>query len=224
MTTRLHSIEYGSNASVVAKMLRVLFPDAVTALDMTYGSGKFWTGHDAVCVVGIDLSPERARHVCADYTRLPFPDGAFDVAIFDPPYLTEPSKHGTSRMAARFSSFASVQELYESVTRGAAEAWRVSRLGVIVKVQNYAHSDRVVRMTSWIERVIPEGAYGEVHRANAAKMIPATWKHQRSVYATHTTFLAFRHGSQDHSRLRRYVPVPVEQPQQGELFEREVAG
>lgn len=220
MSGRLHSIEYGSNADVTAKMLRVLFPDAETVLDMTYGSGNFWTDAPPWRVTGIDLNPERARDVCADYTRLPFRDGAFDVCIFDPPYLSGCSKNGTARMGDRFSFFESDQALYESVTRGASEAWRVGRLGAIVKVQNYSHSGKTMRMTRWVEAMIPEEVYGEVHLASVAKIAPLSWTRQLSVWSIHTTFLAFRHGSQQHMWRAPLLgePVRVEAPVQPGLF------
>jgi hypothetical protein len=200
VSVRLMSIESGTSAQTVAKMLRVLFPDAATALDMTYGSGKFWTGYDAVRVTGIDLDPTRALDVCADFTRLPFRDSVFDVAIFDPPYLSGCSKQQTARMGSRFSFFANDDDLRHAVTRGVSEAWRVSRVGVIVKVQNYSHSGRSMRMTRWVEDTIPEEAYGEVHALSMSKMSGATWGQQLSVYSVHTTYLAFRHGSQMHVR------------------------
>jgi hypothetical protein len=223
VSSTLYSIETGSSAQTVAKMLRVLFPDAMTVLDMTYGSGKFWTPHAPWRVTGMDLDPERARDVCADFTRLPFMDGAFDVCIFDPPYLAGCSPK--SRMGNRFSSFRNLRELREAVMRGAAEARRAGSIGTIVKVQNYSQSHRNVRMTKWIEDVMGEEPYGEVHAMNSVKMIGSHWGQQLSVYSIHTTYLAFRHGSQIHARRAQVLddPVAVEQPQQIDLF-GEVAG
>lgn len=218
MSERLHSIEYGTNAEVTAKMLRVLFPETETILDMTYGSGKFWGDAPPWRVTGVDLNPERARDVCADFTRLPFVDGAFGVAIFDPPYLSDPSRRVVPRLDAVFTMYPSMDVAHDTVKRGTAEAWRVSRLGVIVKVQNYSHSGHSVRMTRWIEEVIPEVPYGEVHRVNMGKMVPHRWGSQLSVYSVHTTFLAFRHGSQMHTRrplaldvLAAAAPLAIEQ-------------
>lgn len=222
--SRLYSIESGTSAQIVAKMLRVLFPDAETVLDMTYGSGKFWTDTPPWHVTGIDLDPARARDVCADFTRLPFADGAFDVAIFDPPYLSACSKQGTAQMGSRFAFFATDDDLRDAVCAGVAEAWRVARLGVIAKVQNYSHSGRAVRMTAWVESMIPEAPYGEVHSVNLAKMLGASWGPQLSVYSVHTTYLAFRHGSQMHVRRGRQDPVAVEVASQPGLFESEAAG
>jgi hypothetical protein len=220
--TKLCSIEYGSSAQTVAKMLRVLFPDAKTVLDMTYGSGKFWTSNTPWRVTGIDLNPERARDVCADFTRLPFTNGAFDVSIFDPPYLTDASCSGLMAMDRHFSSFASVDAAQRAVSRGVTEAWRVGRIGCIVKVQNYTHASRSVRMTQWVEDALPERAYGEVHAVTPSKIFDPKWGQQLSVYSVHTTYLAFRHGSQMH--VRRGSPlaaVTVQRHEQAALFAQE---
>ena len=40
-TARLYTVSDGSSASAIAALLGVLFPDARTVLDATYGRGKF---------------------------------------------------------------------------------------------------------------------------------------------------------------------------------------
>jgi hypothetical protein len=168
-------------------------------------SGKFWTERAPWNVTGVDLNPERARNVCADFTCLPFRDGAFDVAIFDPPYLTDASSSGLMAMDRQFSSFRSVGDARRIVSRGATEAWRAGRIGCIVKVQNYTHASRSVRMTRWVEAAIPEEPYGEVHALTPSKIFDPKWGRQLSVYSVHTTYLAFRHGSQMHRRRKPAV-------------------
>ena len=124
MSERLHSIEYGTNAEVTAKMLRVLFPETETILDMTYGSGKFWGDAPPWRVTGVDLNPERARDVCADFTRLPFVDGAFDVAMntvvakelrlagsfrFHPEFKAERGAHGQGANCTGCNRFTTIR-------------------------------------------------------------------------------------------------------------------
>lgn len=48
----------GTSAEVIAGLLNVLFPDAVTVLDATYGNGNFWPKNLRVRQVGRE-SPER---------------------------------------------------------------------------------------------------------------------------------------------------------------------
>lgn len=199
---RLRTFEEGSSAWAVSRLLTVLFPDARTVLDVTFGSGNFWSAAHPVGVVvtGMDRNPARARHVCADFTRLPFKAGAFDVTIFDPPYITDAGKD--SVMRARFGSFASVADLKAAVTAGAAESWRVSRLGVLVKIQDYKHASQLVRMSRWVEDAIPADLYDFMHLRSSSKIIDGKWGPQLSLYTAHSTFLAFRHDGPIHRRRR----------------------
>ncbi len=201
--SRLSSIETGSSAEVIAKMIKTLFPDVETVLDTTYGHGGFWDGTLDVTVVGMDLDPTRARDVVADFRALPFADASFDLVVFDPPFLTDTSKGGL--MGERFGSFGSIPDLQRAVEAGLMEAWRVARIGVLIKVQNYIHGSLPVRMTRWVEDLIPYDAYGEVHLLRSSKLLDRKWGDQLSVYSNHATFLAYRHGNQRH--IRRTRPV-----------------
>jgi hypothetical protein len=208
VTERLYTVETGNSARVVSRMLAVLFPDAETGLDMTYGNGRFWDGSaHLVDVIGLDINPTRASDVAGDFTALPFTDSSFDVVIFDPPYLTHVSKTNPGRMGERFGSFDSIEELKLAVEQGCREAWRVARIGVIVKVQNYIHASVPVRMTRWVETIMPHDAYGEVHLTRSNKIMDRKWGDQLSVYSNSATFLAFRHGDQRHVRRRPSLPL-----------------
>src|SRR3954462_432400 len=85
---RLYSVSTGTNAQTVADILRVLFPDARTVLDMTYGNGQFWSPKHpvAVAVTGLDINPQRARDVVGVFGCPDLNEETHDAAIFDPPY------------------------------------------------------------------------------------------------------------------------------------------
>lgn len=207
MTGTLYTVERGTSAQVVAKMLRVLFPDARTVLDMTYGSGSFWRGSDAgLDVTGIDINPDRARHVAADFTRLPFRDDSFDVAIFDPPYHTDMGRGKASVMGARFGAYPTLIELMMAVRKGSVEAMRVGRLGAIVKVQDYVHASRLVEMTQWVRERIGS-PYQRVDILRTHKLLDPKWGDQLSAYSNSATFLAYRHGDQRHIRRKSALEV-----------------
>ena len=208
MSDRLYTVETGSSAQVVAKMLRVLFPDARTVCDLTFGSGSFWRGTDTrPAVTGIDINPQRARDVCADFTRLPFVDDAFDVAIFDPPYHTDMGRGKASVMGARFGAYPSLDRLYTAVVEGCFEADRVSRLGMIVKVQDYVHCSRLVEMTQWVREALGRPLYQRVDIVRPHKLLDPKWGEQLSAYSNSATFLVYRHGSQLHVRRRPALEV-----------------
>lgn len=200
----LTRIMRGSSAAVLADLLHVLLPDARTVLDATYGSGRFWDGSTGLAVIGMDLNPDRAPHVRGDFTRLPFRDGSVDAVIFDPPYVTDAGVR--SIMRARFGAFEGVAELRAAVEAGTREAWRVARIGIVVKVQTYVHASRLVRMPRWVEDAIaPADLFDEVYLESPTKAEDGKWARkgeQLSVRSNATTFLVFRKDGAVHKRRR----------------------
>lgn len=196
MPQRLMSIETGSNAEVVAKMLAVLFPDSQTVLDMTYGSGAFWpkTGASAQRVIRMDRDPSRGKDLVADFQQVPLVDGGVDVAIFDPPFQSNPGKGKQGIMSGRFKAYPTVEAMEAAVKQGTQEAWRVARLGVIIKVQDHIHSSRLVRMTKWVEEALPAQTelYDVVHKMTGSKVIDGKWGRQLSAWRNNSTFLIWR--------------------------------
>jgi hypothetical protein len=190
-TDRLYTVTAAPSAVVVARMLAVLYPDARTVLDMTYGSGKFWDGSARVAVTGLDLDPARAPNVVGDFRALPFADRSFDVAIFDPPYHTDMGRGKSSIMGARFGTFATLPELEAAVRQGCAEAWRVARLGVIVKCQDYIHASRPVWMSDWVRSALGE-PYDFAMQVRPHKITDPKWSRQLSAWRNHATYWAFR--------------------------------
>lgn len=198
----LTRIMRGSSADMVAHLLRVLLPDARTALDMTWGRGGFWKYSTArVAETGLDLSPHGRPDVVGDFTRLPFRDGSFDVAVFDPPYVTEAGKDGV--IGKRFGSYATMADLEAAVRAGSAEAWRIARVGVIVKVMDYCHASRLVRMSRWVEETIPVELFDVAYLESPAKVEDPKWSRrgsQLSVRSTATTWLVWRKDGPVHKR------------------------
>lgn len=196
------SVMASTSAEAMHRITEVLFADARSALDLTYGLGGFWKfPHPTIEVVGLDLDPARGLDLVADYRSTGLPDASFDLVAFDPPYISNPSHSGTSVMASRFGSFANVRELEESVRAGTREAWRLCRLGIVVKVQNHMHGGKFVHMTRWVMEEIPEPVYDEVH-VLSNKLIDSKWTVQLSAWRNHSTYTIFRKGSQTHARSR----------------------
>lgn len=200
-TPALRRASVGPSSETVAGLMAVCFPDAATILDATWGRGRFWVG-TSLDVTGVDISPHGRPAVVADFTRLPFRDGAFDVCVFDPPYLTETGRD--SLVAARFGSYPTIPALQAAVQAGAREAWRVSRLGVIVKVMDYCHASRLVRMTRWVEDAIPADLYDYVNLESRSKPEDPKWRRvdtrQLSVRSNATTWLVWRKDGPVHRR------------------------
>jgi len=204
MNAQLSTVEQVTNAKAVAGLLGLLLPDARTVLDMTYGRGRFWsTKHPVpVTVTGLDLDPARARDVVGDFRALDFPDGSFDVCVFDPPYQWDMGKRKPSIMGGRFGTYGSAEEARASIEAGSREAWRVARLGVIVKVQDYVHANRCWWLSRWVQDAMPCEPYDFLHLARARKLNDPKWKRQLSVRRRHATFWVWRKDGNVH-RARR---------------------
>jgi len=181
-------------ATIVALVLRVAFPDAETALDTTYGSGGFWDGSAHVRVTAHDGLAERAPHGVADFAHLVYADASFDVVTFDPPHIADAGAE--SIMGQRFGTYASA-DLERVIRAGTREAWRVARLGVIVKVTDHTHSERYVHETRWVYDELGE-PYDVVHQVRSGALIDPKWEEQRHAYNNGSSYLIFRREVRPH--------------------------
>lgn len=208
------SVMSGTSAQAIAAIFHVLFPDASTAWDMTYGRGMFWKGPDIpqLRVYGSDRSIDRAPHVVADFQRLPVQSHTVDVAVFDPPFLTDVGK--ASAMGGMYGSARSINDLEDIVRRGTQEAWRISKLGIVVKVQDYIHASRAVWMSDWVRQAIPDpqsssirglAPYDVVHLVKPNKIRSPKWGAQLSMYRNHATFWIFRRDPIHRRRVSRGI-------------------
>jgi hypothetical protein len=205
VTVELSSVEQMTNAEAFAALLGLLFPDAQTALNMTSGRGRFWSPNCPVpvTVTGLDRAPLRARDVCGDIRSLPFADGSFDVCIVDPPYQWDMGKVKPSVMGGRFGTYRSATEARDSIEQGSREAWRVARLGIVVKVQDYVHASRSWWLSRWVQDVIPAEPYDFLHLTRGRKMNDPKWKRQLSIRRRHATFWVWRKDGAVHRARRR---------------------
>jgi hypothetical protein len=123
-----------SSAEAVRILLHCFFRDARTCIDLTYGTGGClkapYPPGLAIVTNNLDLSVPTDLHV--DFTATGLPDAAFDVAIWDPPHL--PHLAPTSFMARRYGTVRSSSGFRAMIEDGAVEAWRIARVGLIVKL------------------------------------------------------------------------------------------
>lgn len=71
-------------------------------LDCTWGYGMFWKDWQPTELVGVDIDPDKARDLTADFTALPFPDRSFDSVVFDPPYKLNGTPDREDQMDERY--------------------------------------------------------------------------------------------------------------------------
>jgi hypothetical protein len=179
---------------LIAAILQTLFPDAQTAVDLTPGRHGFWSER-----VPTNVSVTFCEH---DFCDLPYPDEAFDVALFDPPHLADAGKK--SIMGNRFGTYRNA-DLESTVRQGCREAWRVAQLGAVVKLTDHVHGRKFVRMSGWGISELGE-PFEVVHHIRTKPLIDPRWQTQLSAYNNGSTFLIWRKDGPLH--VPRKPPVP----------------
>jgi hypothetical protein len=186
---------------IVAQILRVYFPNAENVLDMTGGDGGFWDGSELLNVTRLIVDPDRAPDGAEDFRSLPhIPDNHHDVTLFDPPHLTETGNSGPI-MGERYGSFANMAELEQAIADGSREAWRIGRLGAVVKVTDHVHGQQYVIESDWVREAIGQPPFDEVYQVRGHAMIDPKWQEQLSAYNNGATYLIFRKDGPMHKRI-----------------------
>ena len=179
------------NSALLAAILRVAFPDARTILDPTWGNGSFWRGGgnalERYVVTGTDILAGLAPHGEADARALPHTDDSFDVTVFDPPHAADST---SGILAQRYGSFSSA-DIEALIRQGSRECYRVSRLGVIIKVTDSTHANRFIRQSGWVIDELGE-PYDVVHRTRPRPLEDPKWGLQRHARSNGSTYLIYR--------------------------------
>lgn len=88
---RATSVLHGRDGKAIVTLLNIHCQTASPRiLDCTHNKGVMWRGL-SMDVVRMDISHDAEVDVVGDFRRMPFPDRAFDVIVFDPPHLPEDS-------------------------------------------------------------------------------------------------------------------------------------
>lgn len=176
-----------STAAVIRKIFRVYFPLDCSVLDTTPGQGNFWERGE---YPKLDAS-------LADFRVLPFGDASWDVVAFDPPHLAGLGR--SSYFRSRYGTY-QASELPGVIAQGAAEAWRVARLGAIVKVTDHVNSAYFKRETQWVIDAIGQEPFDVIHVLHAP-VGSGRWKDEpMSARNNGSTLLVFKRGTKYHKR------------------------
>jgi len=84
---RPESVFHGRDPALLREMLDFYAPTRTRVLDATANRRKMWKGLATGDVTFLDVEPAVEPDVVGDFTSMPFPDGSFDVIVFDPPHL-----------------------------------------------------------------------------------------------------------------------------------------
>lgn len=164
-----------TNADLIADVAELYLCPTMRAVDVTYGLGKWWERWQPADLTKHGLaSPAEPDHYDdgVDYRWLPEPDGTYDLAALDPPYVTTGGRStqggAGAELAARYgmsSSALSPADNQRNTEAAIAELSRVLRTSsrrqhpetgiALVKVQDYITSGRL---------------FDAVHRTTAAAL------------------------------------------------------
>jgi hypothetical protein len=151
-----------TNAELVADIAELYLDRRMVTVDVTYGLGAWWNAWRPGELVphGLDLDGRGHLDDGVDFTALPEADGTYDLAAFDPPYVStggrETQGAAGEELARRFgmgTSSPSPAANQDLVNAGLAELYRVLKPSTrrnepvtglaIVKVQDYVSSGRL---------------------------------------------------------------------------------
>jgi hypothetical protein len=153
-----------NSADAVRRLVHMAFRDAHTALDLTYAAGAFWREPLppglSVLRNTLDWSIEAEFH--RDFTDTRLEDGCVDLAIYDPPHIADGGQ--ASIMAARYGTVKGTTALRDMIQDGAREAYRLARVGVLVKVADHCHGGELLRLSDWVASALPARPYVEDDR------------------------------------------------------------
>ena len=146
-----------TNADLIADLHRLDYlNDDQLILDPTYGLGNFYTIYRPANLHTSDIDPDSPADDVADFTDLPWEDGAFDAVVLDPPYKL----NGTPDpyLDARYGVDKPVrwQDRMELILAGAVECARVVKVGglLLIKCQDQVCSGEVRWQTDDITDII----------------------------------------------------------------------
>jgi hypothetical protein len=174
-----------SSAEATRILLHCFFRDAHTAVDLTYGAGRFWKAPHppGLMLTSNNIDPNAPTDLHVDFTATGLPDRSYDAVIWDPPHL--PHLAPTSFMAQRYGTVRSSAAFQTMIEDGAREAWRIARVGIIVKLTDFPNGGEYLPLTSWAYEALgvrpcyvmhtvgrpsprPKGEIGRVPRNNGA--------------------------------------------------------
>ena len=188
-----------NSAEACRRLVHLAFRDAHTALDLTYAAGRFWRSPlpPGLAVTSNDRDPGASTDLHLDFTSTGLPSGSFELVVYDPPHVADGGSSGI--MARRYGTVRTPAALRELIAEGAREAWRVSSVGVIVKVTEHHHGGRFLNQSAWIEAAIGAPLYTKLQTTRVPGLVRSgRWKAERVPRSNGAVYLVFRHGGGGH--------------------------
>lgn len=193
------TLMYGpySSAEATRRYIHLAFRDAHTAIDLTAAHGGFWKPPvpPGLAVTTNNLDPASNADLHLDFTDTHLPDDAYDLVVYDPPHLADLGAE--SIMGQRFGSAQGTEGLDRLVTAGALEAWRIARIGMLVKLADHSHGGEFLQLSRWVMDRLGIAPYFVAHTTRAP-LLDGKWEVQRVPRSNGAVYIVWRKGSQQH--------------------------
>jgi hypothetical protein len=201
--TTLRIAPYDS-AEAARRFIDLAFRDAHTCIDLTYAAGCFWKGPTLpgldVTTNNINPSSNAALHL--DFTATGLPDDAYDLVVYDPPHLADLG--ADSIMGRRFGTVKGTPGLRLLLTAGMREAWRIARVGILVKLADHSHGGEFLQLSHWVYDELAAELYFSAHTYRPP-LRDGKWRAQRVPRNNGADWLIFRKdGGKHHDFDQRY--------------------
>ena len=186
------------SAEAVRWIAHLALRDCHSALDLTYAHRGFWADPlpPGLAVTGNNADPASDADLHVDFRCTGVADGAFDLVVLDPPHVADGGTTGI--MASRFGTVRGVAALRDLIQAGSREAWRIARVGILVKVADHAHRGRHQPLSRWVEDAVDAELYFDLHTYRAAYLRDGKHRAVRVPRSNGATYLVFRKGGAMH--------------------------
>jgi hypothetical protein len=184
----------------VRHLLHLAFRDCETVLDLTYGHGRFWRPPlpPGIRLLRNTLDPEREAEHHLDYTATGLAAEGVDLAIFDPPHTADNGATGHFRGIYGGTAKGS-RALQTDITSGVREAWRLARIGILVKVADSSHGGEFLYESAWVQWAIGMNPYAILHTVKKQPLRDPKHRVQRVPRSNGAVYLAFRKDQRKHT-------------------------
>lgn len=193
------TLMYGpySSAEATRRYIHLAFRDAQTAIDLTAAHGGFWKPPvpPGLTVTTNNLDPTSRADLHLDFTDTGLDDGVYDLAVYDPPHLADLG--ADSIMGKRFGSAMGSEGLDRLVTAGVREAWRIARVGILVKLADSSHGGEYLQLSRWVTEEFDQQPYFVAHTTRPP-LEDGKWKVQRVPRSNGAVYLVWRKAGHEH--------------------------
>jgi hypothetical protein len=193
------------SAEAMRRLVHLAFRDALTALDLTYAHGRFWTDPlpPGLTIASNNLDPASGTDLHLDFTSTGLSDGAFGLVVYDPPHVADAG--AASIMGRRYGTVKGTRALCDLIQAGTREAWRVASVGILVKVADHAHQGEHQALSDWVKAVVPMSPYTVLHTYRPTYLRDGKHRVERVPRSNGAVWLAFRKAGHRHINFdRRY--------------------